>query len=70
MFELSAEVEETISRIDLDPHVIGTMVLNNDGSVLKTTVDSTMTSQVLRYSKFSKCIILTIIKFFGAILHP
>ena len=48
MFELSPEVEETISRIDADPHVIGTMVLNNDGSVLKTTVDSTMTSQVLR----------------------
>lgn len=47
MFELSAEVEETICRIDSDPHVIGTMVLNNDGSVLKTTVDSTMTSQVL-----------------------
>ena len=46
MFELSPEVEETIHRIDLDPHVIGSMVLNKDGSVLKTTVDSTMTSQV------------------------
>ena len=46
MFELSAEVEETILRIDSDPHVIGSMVLNKDGSVLKTTVDSTMTSQV------------------------
>ena len=62
MFELSAEVEETISRIDSDPHVIGTMVLNNDGSVLKTTVDSTMTSQVLRIN--FKSIILTKIKIF------
>ena len=46
MFELSEDVEATISRIDSDPHVIGSMVLNKDGSVLKTTVDSTMTSQV------------------------
>ena len=59
MFELSAEVEETISRIDADPHVIGTMVLNNDGSVLKTTVDSTMTSQVLRIKEIYESIILT-----------
>ena len=59
MFELSAEVEETISRIDSDPHVIGTMVLNNDGSVLKTTVDSTMTSQVLRIEKIYERITLT-----------
>ena len=63
MFELSAEVEETISRIDLDPHVIGTMVLNNDGSVLKTTVDSTMTSQVLRISNVFNAL-------YYAIFHP
>ena len=52
MFELSAEVEETISRIDSDPHVIGSMVLNKDGSVLKTTVDSTMTSQVWKIHNY------------------
>ena len=46
MFVLSEDVEATISRIDSDPYVIGSMVLNRDGSVIKTTVDSTMTSQV------------------------
>ena len=58
MFELSEDVEATISRIDSDPHVIGSMVLNKDGSVLKTTVDSTMTSQVCpRHQYFNTLII-------------
>ena len=46
MFELSDEVQETISRIDNDPYVIGSIVMNKDGNVLKTTIDPTLTSQV------------------------
>ena len=46
MLKVSAEVEEAMSRIDADPHVVGSMVMNNEGNVLKTSVDATLTSQV------------------------
>lgn len=55
MFKVSAEVEETISRIEDDPHVIGSIVMNNEGNVLRTSVEATLTSQyAIPLSNFSQ----------------
>ena len=45
-FEMSDEVEQTLSRIDSDPLVVGSVVISKEGSILRTSIDTTITSQV------------------------
>ena len=44
---LGGEVIETLKRIQETKNVIGTMVINHDGIPIKSSIDSTVTAQVL-----------------------
>ena len=44
---LVSEVNETLKRIQETKNVIGTMVINHDGIPVKSSIDSSVTAQVL-----------------------
>ena len=43
---LAGEVNDTLKRIQETKNVIGTMVINHDGIPIKSSIDTTLTSQV------------------------
>ena len=43
---LSEEVEQILSRIDRSKHVVGTIVVSNEGHTIRSSLDSTQTVQV------------------------
>ena len=45
---LAGEVNDTLKRIQETKNVIGTMVINHDGIPIKSSIDSSVTAQVLK----------------------
>ena len=53
---LSSEVSETLKRIQETKNVIGTMVINQDGIPVKSSIDTSVTAQVVYIITYTKLV--------------
>ena len=59
------EISETLKRIQETKNVIGTMVINHDGIAIKSSIDTSVTAQVLLGMPYNVVMVYT--ENFGAL---